>query len=56
MGVTSEVLIENSVINRGVYAGGFIPAFEWRVPKMGSLKWLNLGAAFLQRSVSNLRI
>jgi hypothetical protein len=49
----SEVVIESAVISRAVYGGTFVPSFEWRIPGL-SLKWLNLGAAFLQRSLAFL--
>lgn len=47
-GVTSEVLAEKAIISRATYTGGYVPFFEWSIPGL-SLKWLNLGAAFLQR-------
>ena len=46
---TSEVLAEKAILSRATYTGSYIPLFEWRVPKLTSLKWLNLGAAWLQR-------
>lgn len=46
--ITSELLAEKAVISRATYTGNYVPLFEWSVPGM-SLKWLNLGAAFLQR-------
>jgi len=48
--ITSEVLAEKAVLNRATYTGNYIPLFEWSVPGI-SLKWLNLGAVWLQRSV-----
>jgi len=48
--VTSEVLAEKAVLNRATYTGNYVPLFEWHVPGL-SLKWLNLGAVWLQRSV-----
>jgi hypothetical protein len=50
IGVTSEVLAEKAIIDRATYTGNYIPLFEWHVPGL-SLKWLNLGAVWLQRSV-----
>jgi hypothetical protein len=49
-GITSEVLAEKATISRATYTGNYVPLFEWHVPGM-SLKWLNLGAVWLQRSV-----
>lgn len=49
-GVTSEVVGEKAFISRASYTGSYVPSFEWSVPGL-SLKWLNLGAAFLQRSL-----
>ncbi len=50
----SLVATEKAVIHRAPYTGNFIPFPEFRVPKVNSLKWLNLGAAFLQRSLAFL--
>lgn len=50
MSVTSEVLAERAIISRSTYTGNYIPLFEWSIPGF-SLKWLNLGAAFLQRAI-----
>lgn len=49
----SELVSEKAVISRAPYFGNFIPFPEFRVPGL-SLKWLNLGAAFLQRSLAFL--
>lgn len=49
----SEWSSEKAIINRASYSGNFIPDLEWKVPGI-SLKWLNLGAAFLQRSLAFL--
>jgi len=53
LGSPSELLSEHAVIHRASYTGNYIPELEWRVPGL-SLKWLNLGAAFLQRSLGFL--
>jgi hypothetical protein len=44
---------EKAIIHRAPYNGLFVPELEWKVPGL-SLKWLNLGAAFLQRSLGFL--
>jgi len=49
----SEAATETAILSRAPYNGSFIPDLEWKVPGM-SLKWLNLGAAFLQRSLAFL--
>jgi hypothetical protein len=49
----SEVGIEVAIISRATYTGTYIPTFEYTVPGL-SLKWLNLGALWLQRSMSFL--
>jgi hypothetical protein len=49
----SEVVTEKAVISRAPYFGSYVPFPEFRVPGL-SLKWLNLGAAFLQRSLAFL--
>lgn len=49
----SEVVAEHAQIARSTYTGSYIPTWEWSVPGM-SLKWLNLGAVFLQRSAAFL--
>lgn len=48
-----EVATETAQITRAPYIGSYIPSFEYKVPGL-SLKWLNLGAAFLQRSLAFL--
>jgi hypothetical protein len=54
-GQPSEVLAEKAIISRATFTGFYTPTLEWKCPGV-SLKWLNLGAAFLQRSVGNLRV
>lgn len=49
----SEVDTEQAYITRSVYGGNFVPTLDYKVPGL-SLKWLNLGAVFLQRSLSFL--
>lgn len=50
---SSEVATETAQIARATYTGPFVPGLEFRVPGL-SLKWLNLGAVFLQRSLAFL--
>jgi hypothetical protein len=50
----SVVALEKAVISRAQYTGNFIPLPDLKVPGLSSLKWLNLGAAFLQRSLAFL--
>ncbi|DAD50510.1 TPA_asm: maturation protein [ssRNA phage Gerhypos.2_38] len=52
-GSPSEWTSEKATISRATYVGSYIPSLEWKVPGL-SLKWLNLGAAFLQRSLAFL--
>jgi hypothetical protein len=49
----SEVTSEIANISRATYTGNYIPQLEWSVPGL-SLKWLNLGAVWLQRSLAFL--
>lgn len=49
----SEVVSEHAQIARATYTGSFIPGLEYQIPGL-SLKWLNLGAVFLQRSAAFL--
>jgi hypothetical protein len=49
----SEVATETAIISRAVYTGAYIPSLDYKIPGM-SLKWLNLGAVFLQRSLAFL--
>lgn len=53
LGRASEVLAEKAKISRATYGGSFVPQLEFKIPGL-SLKWLNLGALFLQRSASFL--
>jgi hypothetical protein len=53
VGQPALVVTEKATISRAVYRGNFIPFPELKVPGL-SLKWLNLGAAFLQRSLAFL--
>lgn len=50
---SSEVDAETANISRATYSGYYIPGLDYNIPGM-SLKWLNLGALFLQRSASFL--
>lgn len=50
----SVIAIEKAAISRATYIGNYIPSFDVKVPGVGSLKWLNFGAAFLQRSLAFL--
>jgi len=50
---SSEVTTETAQIARATYDGPYIPGLEYRVPGL-SLKWLNLGSVFLQRSLAFL--
>jgi len=49
----SEVVIEKAIFDRTPQIDTYIPSLDWRVPGL-SLKWLNVGAAFLQRSMAFL--
>jgi hypothetical protein len=49
----SECATETAQIARATYDGPYVPGLEYRVPGM-SLKWLNLGSVFLQRSLAFL--
>lgn len=50
---SSEVTTETAQIARATYDGPYIPGLEYKIPGM-SLKWLNLGSVFLQRSLAFL--
>lgn len=49
----SEFATETAQIARATYDGPWIPGLEYKIPGM-SLKWLNLGSVFLQRSLAFL--
>jgi hypothetical protein len=49
----SEVDTEAAYITRSVFNGPYTPGLDYKIPGL-SLKWLNLGAVFLQRSLSFL--
>lgn len=51
--IPSEVTAEVAKVSRAIYNGTYIPTLDYKVPGL-SLKWLNLGAAFLQRSAAFL--
>jgi hypothetical protein len=50
----SVIVIEKAAISRATYRGNYVPSLDVKIPGANSLKWLNFGAAFLQRSLAFL--